>query len=262
VAGARAYPFRLGTTSYIIPDDILPNVRFLAPLVDDVELVLFESPDVSNIPSAATVSELAAIAADNDLTYTVHFPTDCRAGAESSAERERFLDGVRRIIDRCRPLQPRAWVMHLEGVDSGDDGSRVLTWRNHCAEARQRVVGLVGAPRAVAIENLEYPWQWHEQLTVETGASLCCDIGHLWVNCPDSWREQAAAMLPAVSVIHLHGVQGTADHLSLARGSAADQRLFLQAVGALPYQGVLTLEIFNEQDFGESLRRVAELWEA
>ena len=33
-------PFRLGTTYYILPDAILPNVRFLAPLLDEIELVL------------------------------------------------------------------------------------------------------------------------------------------------------------------------------------------------------------------------------
>ena len=40
--------FRLGTTSYIIPDEILPNVRFLAGKVQDVELVLFEVDDGQN----------------------------------------------------------------------------------------------------------------------------------------------------------------------------------------------------------------------
>ena len=43
-----ALPFRLGTTSYIIPADILPNVRYLADKVDDIELVLFEADDYSN----------------------------------------------------------------------------------------------------------------------------------------------------------------------------------------------------------------------
>ena len=40
-------PFRIGTTSYIIPDDILPNVRFLAGRVKDVELVLFDIDEKS-----------------------------------------------------------------------------------------------------------------------------------------------------------------------------------------------------------------------
>lgn len=32
------FPFRLGTTSFIIPDDILPNVEFLSDKVDDIEI--------------------------------------------------------------------------------------------------------------------------------------------------------------------------------------------------------------------------------
>lgn len=46
------FPFRLGTTSYILPDGLVTNVEFLGPLVDDVELVLFESEEVSNLPGA------------------------------------------------------------------------------------------------------------------------------------------------------------------------------------------------------------------
>ena len=56
------FPFRLGTVSYIIPDDILPNVRYLADAVDDIELVLFESDELSNIPDEAAIAELADIA--------------------------------------------------------------------------------------------------------------------------------------------------------------------------------------------------------
>src|SRR5262245_25369283 len=76
-------PFRLGTTSYIIPDDILPNVRYLADKVQDVELVLFEVDDgPNNLPSSETVAELAALADAHDLTYTVHLPLDLRLGAD------------------------------------------------------------------------------------------------------------------------------------------------------------------------------------
>ena len=46
------FPFRLGTTSYLLPDDLLTNAEFLGPLVDDAELVLFESEGVLNLPDA------------------------------------------------------------------------------------------------------------------------------------------------------------------------------------------------------------------
>jgi hypothetical protein len=73
------YPFRLGTTSYVLPADILPNVRFLAGKVQDVELVLFEVDDgPNNLPPPHVIAELAALAEAHALTFTVHLPLDLR----------------------------------------------------------------------------------------------------------------------------------------------------------------------------------------
>jgi sugar phosphate isomerase/epimerase len=78
------FPFRIGTTSYIIPDEIIPNVRYLAGLVDDIELVLFEVDEgPNNLPDAAAIKELQSLAARHQLTYTVHLPLDLQlAGAD------------------------------------------------------------------------------------------------------------------------------------------------------------------------------------
>ena len=52
----QAYPFRLGTTSYIIPADILPNARYLAGKIRDIELILFEVDDgPNNLPSTEVI---------------------------------------------------------------------------------------------------------------------------------------------------------------------------------------------------------------
>ena len=59
---SRGPMFRIGTTSYIIPADILPNVEYLAPQVDDVQLVLFETDAYgSNLPDAALCARLIEI---------------------------------------------------------------------------------------------------------------------------------------------------------------------------------------------------------
>ena len=69
--------FRLGTTSYIIPDEILPNVRFLAGKVQDVELVLFEVDDgQNNLPDPQTIQTLWELSHKQDMSYTVHLPLD------------------------------------------------------------------------------------------------------------------------------------------------------------------------------------------
>jgi hypothetical protein len=73
------FPFRLGTTSYIIPAGILPNVHYLADRVQDVELILFDlDGGPSNLPTPDQTAELRQVAAHKHLTYTVHLPLDLR----------------------------------------------------------------------------------------------------------------------------------------------------------------------------------------
>ena len=75
-----ALPFRLGTTSYIVPDDLIPNAEYLAGYVQDMQLVLFDLPDgPCNLPAPDDVARLAAIGATRDLTYTVHLIHDLAA---------------------------------------------------------------------------------------------------------------------------------------------------------------------------------------
>jgi hypothetical protein len=69
------YPFKLGTTSYIYPDGYTQNVKMLAPYVDEIELLLFESaPD--SLPSNHEIKKLLLLSNEFDLTYNVHLPTD------------------------------------------------------------------------------------------------------------------------------------------------------------------------------------------
>ena len=128
-------PFRLGTTSYIWPDDILPNVVQLAPLVDDVELVLFESDEYgSNLPDAATIVELGRLAQAHDLTYTVHLPLDLQL-ADDDSTRHPSLEKARRVIERTRALDPFAYVVHLDGkaIQNNVDDVTLARWQTQAA---------------------------------------------------------------------------------------------------------------------------------
>ena len=119
--------FRIGTTSYIIPADIQPNVEYLAPLVDDVELVLFETDEYgSNLPDAALCVRLNEIAYAHSLTYTVHLPLDLRLGDEGDPGHISLVK-AERVIAATRNLAPFAYTVHLDGrplmaADAHPDG--------------------------------------------------------------------------------------------------------------------------------------------
>jgi len=116
----QRFPFRFGTTSYIIPADIIPNVEFLKERVDDIELVLFESDEFSNLPSASDMKKLAALAAESALTYSVHMPLDTYLGHIDRVERERSIGNCLKIMELTRDLPKSAYVVHFEagpGID-------------------------------------------------------------------------------------------------------------------------------------------------
>src|SRR6266542_4798324 len=133
----QTYPFRLGTTSYIIPDDILPNARYLADKVSDIELILFEVDNgPNNLPSPEVISELSQIAIQHDLTYTVHLPLDLKLG-DDGAEHDQSLVKAKRVIDCTRRLDPWAYVLHLEGrsVRTSTDIEAIQRWQKQSVRA-------------------------------------------------------------------------------------------------------------------------------
>ena len=89
---------RIGTTSYIYPADILPNVKQLTDQIDDIELVLFEVDDQNNLPNSQTINELIRIAAAHDLTYTVHLPLDLKlANDDNTSSIEKALKVISQL---------------------------------------------------------------------------------------------------------------------------------------------------------------------
>src|SRR5512143_1327290 len=144
----QSIAYRLGTTSYIIPDDILPNARYLAGKVRDIELILFEVDDgPNNLPSPEIIDELAQIASQRDLTYTVHLPLDLKLG-EDGSEQDKSLIKARRVIECTRELDPWAYVLHLDGrsVRTSTDQRMLKGWQDHSVRALEIVSEWAGSP--------------------------------------------------------------------------------------------------------------------
>ncbi len=262
-------PFRIGTTSYIIPDDLLPNAAFLAPYVQDMQLVLFEVPGgQSNLPSAQDVAELAALGWAHDLTYTVHLLHDLRlhdGGGEPALMPSLALAKAHQVIELTQPLGPQAWVCHLDGRSvrkAETDPAAPAVWQADTAAALQQVCAWAGEARRVAVENLEgYAPDFVAPVVARTDAGRCVDVGHLWLDGVDPLPHLAAAG-DRLAVVHLHGVAGAQasaparDHVSLAHAAPAQLDAVLRCLLNMRFDGVLTLEIFGEEDFWSSLAAV------
>ncbi len=255
-------PFRLGTTSYIIPDEILPNVRYLAGKVRDVELVLFEVDEekdgslaYNNLPHQTVIEELNQLASLYDLTYTVHLPLDLKLADDGSAQ-DQSLVKAKRVIDATRQLTPWAYVLHLDGkeVRHSTDPLALRRWQDQAVRALEIVAEWAGGPEKLAVENLEgYPPDFNQPVLDRIPVSRCVDIGHLWLDGVPvlPYLEKA---LSRTRVIHIHGI-GERDHASLSHVPAAEMKAVFQKLIA-DYRGVVTFEVFSEPDFISSLRAI------
>lgn len=250
-----AFPFRLGTSSYIIPADILPNVRFLASRVQDVELVLFEVDDgQNNLPDAAAIAELRELARQSGLSYTVHLPLDLRLGADGD-EGHRSMFKARRVIECTRALEPWAYVVHLDGHQERHSADRAVLqrWNDQAVRALEIAAAWAGGAERLAIENLEtYPLDFWDEVLRRAPVSCCVDIGHLWLDGHDP-LPFLAGRLERTRVIHIHG-RAERDHRSLNFVPPDELARVLAYLIHAPYRGVLTIEVFGEDDFTTSLQ--------
>lgn len=251
-------PFRLGATSYVIPAGLVENALRLRDLVDDIELVLFDTPHGSNLPDAETVARLRDAAGDT-LTFSLHLPTHLRLTARHIGLRARHLDEAQALLDRCAPLPLSAVVLHLEGDEPVGGSEREWEeWRG--AAFASLATLLPDCPAPLCIENIErYPIEAALPVVEALGVALCLDVGHCWKvgrdPLPLLQRE-----LHRTPIAHLHGWDGERDHQSLtvmAPEAVAPLLVMLQQHG---WGGILTLELF-ENDFWTARDWLLRLWE-
>lgn len=256
----QTYPFRLGTTSYIIPDDILPNAHYLAGKVRDIELILFEVDDgPNNLPSTEVINELIQIAGLHNMTCTVHLPLDLKLGEDGSGQ-DQSLVKAKRVIDCTRELNPWAYVLHLDGksVRTSTDGTAIKHWQDQSVRALEIAAQWAGGAEKLAVENLEtYPLDFIQPVLDRIPVSRCVDVGHLWLDGHDPIPYLQAA-LPRTRVIHMHGI-AERDHRSLTFMPEEKVSAVWNELIRCNYQGVLTLEVFSEEDFISSLEVIEKI---
>ena len=135
------FPFRLGTTSFIHPAGYKDNVRLLAPLVDEIELLFLES---GHLPSVNEISELKALADSQDVTYNIHLPMDISLADPSPGIRHQSREVVLTALERVCPLNASTHTLHVTYAMPDKHPVDVETWQLYARESLERL--LEGAP--------------------------------------------------------------------------------------------------------------------
>ncbi|MDY0020632.1 MAG: cobamide remodeling phosphodiesterase CbiR [Anaerolineae bacterium] len=245
------FPFRLGVPSCLYPADLVSEARYLGPLADDMELVLFEVDGLCNFPTPGEVAAMRELAEVHDLTYTVHLPLDLILEDGHDLWSNRSMEKARQVIRMTRDLAPWAYVMHLDGVavEEGASATTVARWQERSLRIMEAIGREIGEMQLVALENLEnYNPEVFAPIFDRLPISACVDIGHFFKYDHDP-LPYLRSRLERTRVIHLHGSRDQRDHRGLDLADPAVLAEVFMLLTAANYRGVLTLEVFEQEHF-------------
>ncbi len=252
----KSWPFRLGTTSFIYPDNIIPNVKKLGRDFDEIELLIFESIPEQVLPSKNNIKELVSLSEALDITYNIHLPTDVSFCDTSPAKRTEAIDTVKKVMELCAPLNPTTHTLHLDftrkDAEGGIDG--IKKWQHRAFESLEKFISFCLHPESVSIETLDYPFEYLDGIIDEFGLSVCIDAGHM-IKYQFDIIDIFNRYKTKIPLIHFHGVDFSTgvpkDHLSLDR---TPNELMNNTIKILKkFKGVVSIEVFNHENLLNSM---------
>ncbi len=246
--------FRVATTSFIYPADYVTNARRLAPLVDEIELLFFES---RQLPHRDEIRQLAEVAKDQNITYNVHLPMDIDLAAESAAKRQKSIDKVARAIEQVATLSPTTQTLHLMCSTSDMDEKAIGRWQDFAIESITELLKTSGTPsRNISVETLDYNPFWLNPVVETVDLSVCVDAGHVILYGFDLKRV-LESFKSRTTILHLHGVAEGKDHLALTQLHPSHCRTI---AGYLQdFAGSASIEVFDLKRLSESLEYLPRL---
>ena len=255
--------FRLGTTSFIYPGHIIPNVKKNGRFFDEIELLVFESQykGQSVLPPPSDIRDLKTLGRNLDLTYNIHLPVDVSLTHSSARERQGACDTLHQVLDLFEPLGPTTHTLHLD-MDRDLTGQQELrNWEDQARRGLDLLAPGLTDPGIISLETLWYDPVLLAPLVRDYGMSVCLDAGHHFKYNYDL-KASFDLFKEKIALIHFHGVDFSGpdpkDHLGL--GCLPDN-LFDQAMELLAdYKGTVSLEVFNLANLEDSLARLGQVF--
>lgn len=244
------YPFRLSVPSFVYPDTWAVNARMLAPYMDEIELLFFESRTEGCLPSREEIDELIQTSKDFSMGYNIHLPTDVSLAAPGRAGQTDAIDTLGRVVDLTQALDPSSWTLHIPWGPSKRTDTEIKRWKERARAGLEKLLETGVPPRRLAVENLDYPFGWVRDLVLELDLSICMDAGHLLMggeNIAAFYREN----VDRIPILHLHGVHDGKDHLPLTALSRADSASVVEIIRE--FSGTLSVEVFSYDHVAASL---------
>ncbi|MCK9239847.1 cobamide remodeling phosphodiesterase CbiR [Desulfocurvus sp.] len=226
--------------SFVVPDTVAGNCRFLAGLAPEVGLLFFETQACLEYGPQDLPAELARLG----LRCHVHLPLDLPWERGAGA----VWDAVRGLADKAAFLKPRAYVLHPPATVRELE-ALVALWAGHGLD-----------PAALLLENVRGN-DLRELLapSAALGLSLCLDLGHLM-----AYNQPMPALArdwERVRMLHLCAPGPGGRHRPLAELDRTGRALLERLLAETGPQAVLMLEIFEAPGLFASAALLADWME-
>lgn len=246
--------------------DLVENVTKLSQVVRHAEIVLFQTPDLHNIPDEQTINTVKEILAEKNMTCSVHLPASLEVAAQDIGKRNTAVQTAAEIVEHMDILNPTGYVLHVPITPptlTAQPGcyihehqlSQYHAWSERALRALEEIQTRTELNHRLLVENINYSPAFLEPLWREGLCAFCLDIGHLLLG-RESAGHHLQRYLPVIKEIHLHGVIEWDEHLSLDVLSLDRVRPWFQWLDRFSYSDILNLEVFDARDLEKSLRAV------
>jgi sugar phosphate isomerase/epimerase len=245
------FPFNIGTTSFIYPEDYVPNVKMLGPYLENIELLLFESNHTDALPSEKAIGELANLAKDFNLVYNVHLPTDISISSRDVQQQRIAVETIIRVAERVAPLSPTTLTLHVPYNETSLDEDDVKSWQERVIKHLAKILGNGIPGHLISIENLDYPFEILVPIISELDLTICLDCGHLILHGDDN-EKFFNTYSAKIAIIHLYGVAKNHFHGPLDQ---LPEKLMAPITRLLAnFDGIVSMEVFSYAHLDASLK--------
>jgi sugar phosphate isomerase/epimerase len=265
-------PYKIGASSMVFGHDLVENARLLAGIVNHVEIILFHTPTLNNLPSREEIRRLSEIRQQHSITYSVHLPASLEIGSLCPQRRK---DSVRLASEIClqtAELNPVYYILHIPFSPPtlvpipglyfrSNDSKKWEHWIKRSLDSLAFLQNVIPQSTRLLIENINYSPSLLKPFIKSGFCNLCLDIGHLILG-GESVSDILEDNFSVIREIHIHGVKGYEDHLCVSRLPDPILRQCFECLKSKVFSGIVNLEVFTPDHLNGSIAVLLKTIEA
>ena len=234
--------------------DIVENARALSDVMSSVEILLFHTPALHNIPNPAQIKELKTIGEEKGTVFSIHLPASLEIASSDGARRNESVRLLRDICLKTIELQPIHYVLHIPFTPptlvpvpglyfKSGDPKQWYAWTRRGLSSLAALRDLTDHAVKFLVENINYSPVFLEPFWEDAPCRFCLDIGHLLLG-DEPVGKALEAYSEIMEEVHIHGVRGYEEHISLSVLPEHRVREWLKHLLKNAFTGILNFEVF------------------